>query len=899
MDRQQDTDEERRLEEQLDNWPIIGSVVPENIIGFVERWRLEAAVEHAVSYVRKEIQRLGIKDPLYVDQEKGVQFKFLIDTMLKYSRTPEQISNMVNGYVAFCVRESGQFRNPLLDRMRHDEYHNVRVIDQSFSGPKKMTALHDYFGEKKYKSLDQYSRNPVLHTVTHGLAEGPIYRYGREPFYDGAYFIMSDPTAVDYDGLDTENTVVDRNVPESKRMTKEKLARLLQLPDLEDFVVADRDMPGPAIGSNLAIIAEYFCENNSSVYLNSIDAKKIGDWLSEKFTKYKPPLEVAYYVWARFQQTEFEDAASFIETYIIDFIAKNHPWLLEAAGVTPNGPFKPGQIFEIYSAALQKLQQNPDDPNYHKLLEILPGREIALPFTKSKIPEYKQYTEAYLKEFKVPLSHITREYTREKFMEDPTQMMIDILDENEVGLEEWKGHEGFELLDPFAIAGLKGSLRSWAVGNLKQNIIKSLDKMSLTDLFVFRNTVAEKAKSQSVKAEVKKIIAVLIDKAYGEAISHELSTPMLVDMARGEEVDLAGVLPSIAALPSDLRRAPSSGRMPELAEAALLSKHFTGARGGNEIVKFLLNNRRSMRPVDLILPFPDAPNLEIIKLYKESPNLLLFLSMSTILMYLGYSYDEVLAIINELVERTEKDSRSELSTVGVEWEQVGGVNDKVIATDHFAELFNVLPRGNDRSANEVLSMPSTSAELQTALFGLITNPTSGYLDTKAMWAAEQNSGHPLSSLHINIGLPAGLGISHMEMSAQVDPIIKATWIAHGGDIQSGMAKGVARRWAPGSLLDVFGDKDQSTKLEIRNAALEKDGSHDQEMRNIFLIASACMQQAKSSHGIKTSTAGAVMAEIFEAFRRDVERLRFSPDEANSAKRLLDEYAAKVKAELNI
>lgn len=899
---QEDLDEERRREDQLDNWPIIPSAVPGNIIGMVERWRLETAVEQAVDYIRKEIQRLGIKDPAYVDRENGVQYKFLIDTMLKYSRTPEQIMNMVNGYIAFCARESGQFRNPLLDSIGnryHDGYSNVRIIDQSFSGPQKMNALEGYFGEKKYRSLDKYARNPVLHTVTHGLAKEPVYRYGNEPFYDGAYFMMADPTSVDHDGLDSEDTVVERKVPENKRMTKEKLARLLQFPNLEDFIIADRDMAGPAIGSNLAIIAEYFCENNSAIYLNEIGSKELGAWLSEKFAKYNPPLEVAYYVWARFQQTEFEGAASFIETYLTDFIAKNHPWLFEAAGVSPNGPFKPGQIFEIYIAALQKLQEDPNDPNYHKLLEIIPAREIALPFTKSKNPEYRKSVEIFLKEFKVPAGHITREYTREKFIEDPTQMFIDILNEKEVSLEEWKGHEGFELLDPFAISGIKGSLRSWAVSGLQQNVLKTLDQMSLTDLFVFRNTVAEKVKSPTIKTKVNQIIAIAIDKAYAEAISKELSTPVLVDMVRGKEVDLGGVIPVIASLPPELRRAPSSGSLPYMAEAALLSKHFAGARGGDEIVKYLLAQRHSMNPIELIMPFPDAPNLEILKLYKESPNLLLFLSMSTILMYLGYSYDEILAIIEELVEQTETASREELSTIGVELEQVGGVNGKVIATDHFAQLFNVLPSGNDRHCNEILSMPSTSPRAQKALLDIITNPTHGYLDTQALREAEKLAKQPLSSLHINIGLPAGLGLSPMEIGAQVNPIIKATWLAHGGDVQSSMAKGVARRWAHGSLLDVFGNKDQGTKLEIKNAALEEDGSHGTEMDNIFLIASACMQQAKSSRGIKTSNAGAVMAEIFEAFRKEVDRLKFSVDEADSAKKLLAEYASRVKAELNL
>jgi hypothetical protein len=892
--------DEGASDDELENWPLIGAEGPKHKIEFPERWRLEEAVDVAILYVRTEIKRLGIKDPLYLDQENGVQYRFLLDTMLKYSRTPEQICNMVNGYLNFCMRESGQFKSPMLETIRGGDFnHRIQVIDQSFYGPSKMHSLKGNLGDKKYSSLEKYSRNPVLDTVTHGLAQGPVYRYGREPFYDGAYFLMGDPTSVDHDGIDAENTVVTRNVPDEKRMTKEKLARLLQFPNLEQFIIADRDMKEPKLGSNLAIIAEYFCENNGAVYLNAIDSTIIANWLGEKFAKHNPPLEVAYYVWARFQQTEFEEAASFIESYIFGLHEKNDPWLFEAAGEKPGIVPKPGQIFRIYSAALQKLQTTPDDPNYHRLLEIMPGKEIVLPFTKSKTAGYGESLEIYLSEFKIPPNHVAHEYSRERFMANPAQVLIALLNEKEVMLEEWEGYEGFELLDPFAIQALQGSLRSWAVGLLQQNALKSLDKMSLTDLFVFRNVIVSELENSKLKVELEKVIAVLIDKAYGEALSHDISVELLTDMVRGKEVDLRQVIPAVAALPPDLRRAPSSGRLPELAEAALLAQQFKGARGGDAIVKFLLANRYSMNPVELIMPFPDAPNLEIIRLYKESPNLLLLLSMSTILMYLGYSHGEILKIVDELVERTEKDSRAELSTVGLEWEQVGGVNGRVIATDDFAHLFNVLPRGNDAGCNEILSLPSTSTEAQAALMALITNPASGYLDTEALWAAEKEAGQPLSSLHINVGLPAELGFSQMEMAAQVDPIIKATWIAHGGDVQSHMSKGVARRWASDSLLDVFGDKDRGTKLEIKNAALEQDGSHTAEIDHIFLIASACMQHARSARGIGTSSAGAIMGEIFAEFRTEVDRLKFSIDEADSAKRLLAEYAAKVKAELGL
>ena len=308
-----------REEDKIDNWPIMGSVVPEEELGFVEKWRLEDAVELAISLVRQRIAELHIRDPLYVDEEEGVQFRFLIETMLKHSRTVEQIENMVNGYIAFCVRECGQseFRSSALSEMRHD--FDVATIDMSCFGPKKMAILEEDFGPQKFRTLNKHGRNEILDTVSHGLAEGPIRRYSGEPFYDGAYMLMADPAKVYHNGI-YGNELIERRTPEAKRMTKAKLARLLQMPEIEDCIIADRMMPGPCIGSSLAISAEYFCETDDAIYLNSIDPKNIGEWLSDKFRIHNPPLEVAFYVWARFQQTEFEEEAGFIEGYIFKIL---------------------------------------------------------------------------------------------------------------------------------------------------------------------------------------------------------------------------------------------------------------------------------------------------------------------------------------------------------------------------------------------------------------------------------------------------------------------------------------------------------------------------------------------------------------------------------------------------
>jgi hypothetical protein len=900
MDEIAERERQRRKEDEMDNWPIIGSEVPERELGMVESWNLEAAIEHAIDHIRVAIKEMGIRDPLYVDEENGIQFKFLIDTMLRYSRTPEQISNMVNGYIAYCVRECRQheFRNPMLDRIGSDGF-DFRVIDRSCFGPQKMDILEENLGDKKFRTLNKYSRNPAIHTVSQGFAQEPIQRYSRESFYDGAYFIMSDPTDVYHDAT-FDDELIERRTPEDKRMTKAKLARLLQMPDIEDYIIADREMGGPAIGSNLAIIAEYFCEEENAVYLNSIDPENIEKWLKGKFIQHNPPLEVAFYVWARFQQTEFEAVAEFIEQHILALLKKEDFWIFEATGREMKEYSGPGYVFNLLVTAVENLMDNPDDPNYQRLLRIIPGREIIQIFTKSKNEGYRKEAEYYLKNLKIDSSHVTRDYTDERFRENPGQMMVDVLNEPDYLVEDWKIHEGFELLDPIAIAALDGSIRSWGIDSIRANIFKMLDKLDLSELFIFRNAIVVNVENLRMKAKLEEIITTLIDKAYGEALSEDVNIEVLVDMVRGKEVDPVSAMPAIKSLSPEMRRMPSAGKLPEMAEKSLIVSVFKNARGADEIIKFLMRNRGSMNVVELISPFPDAPNFEIIKRYGESPNLLLFLSMSTILMYLGYSYEDILSIINDLVEKTENEIRPEVGTVGLEWEQVGGEIGNEIATDHFSELFNVLPQGGDAHCNEILSHPSTSADVQNVLMGIITDPQNGYMNTDRMWSVQGEAGVPLSSLHVNVGVPKDLDISSTQIHGYLGPVLRAAAISRGAKASDRYTEfGCARRWAPGSLFDVLGDKNPDVKFELRSTALEEDGSHSDEIRNVVMIASACMQHAKDANGKPVTSSGKVMAEIFTAFAKEAETLKFSVDQAGDASVLLDFYANRVRDELNL
>ncbi|MDD4351727.1 MAG: hypothetical protein PHU71_01955 [Candidatus Gracilibacteria bacterium] len=891
-----------RKEDEIDNWPIMGSEVPDRDPSMLTRVLLSDITANVIKQVRAKIRELGIEESPCFDEGNSVQFRFLTDTMLKYSRTPEQIGNMANGYLAFCYRESGQMRNPLLDSINRDyEYHlRPHVIDMSCFGPKKMSILEKNFGDAKFRSLKEHSRNPILETVSHGLAQGPIERYSQEPFYDGAYFIMSDPDFVDHDGI-YRDKLIERKVPEDKRMTKDKLARLLQMPDLEKYILADHFMDGPSIGSNLAIIAEYFCEVDEAVYLNSNEVADIEKWIKGKFFRHNPPLEVAFYVWARFQHTEFEKAAEFIEGHILKRLKEDEPWIFEAVGKSKKAN-EQGSLFRILITAFKNLKNDPNHPNFQRLIQIIPGREICHIFTKSKNENYRAATEYYLKNLDLNLRHVTNDYSEERLRKNPQQMIIDILSEPDSSIQDWKVHEGFELLDPIAIAWFDKSIRSWGIATIRNNIFKSLDQYDLTGLFVFRNTVVAHISNPRIKTKLEELITTLIDKEYGEELSKGVRLEVLASMVRGEEVDQAKLIPAIKDLPPEMRRMPSAGRLPELAEKAFIASAFKHVRGGDEIVKFLMRekNRHSMNVVELIYPFPDAPNHEILQEYAESPNLLLFLSMSTILMYLGYSRDDIKETIHKLVEETENERRPELSTAGLEWEQVGGSVGAEIATDHFAELFNVLPQGGDTCCNEILSHPSTSAAAQNKLIEIITDPRHGYMNPDRMWSMQAKEGVPLSSLHLNVGVPKDLDISSTQIEGYLAPILRAAAVLRGGNAEDNYGlRGYARRWASGSLLDVLGDKHPGVKLEVRSTALEQDGSHSEEIDNLVMIASSCMQYAKDANGKSITSSGKIMAQIFDEFSKEVDRLKFAIDQAEEARRLLNSYARKIKAELGL
>ncbi|MFA6446290.1 MAG: hypothetical protein WCW14_03525 [Candidatus Paceibacterota bacterium] len=889
---------------EIDNWPLIPSSVPVTSLGFVEKMTRDLVVGDVVGYVRSQLAELGVVNPICTD-ENSTLLRFLADVMLKHAQTPQQLENTTNGYLACCMREFGgrRGRSPLLDALESDRmWGRAQVIDMSCFWPEKERILKERLGKQKWRSLTEHPRNHAVETVSHGFAKDSIERYGGEPFYDGLYFLLSDPAAIHHNGMPEGDDLIERKVPKSKRMTSEKLARLLQLPGLDQFVIADWHTRGPAVGSSLAIIAEYFCENDDSVRLNSINAKMIGEWIKGKFERYSPSLEVAFYVWTRFQQTEFEGEAAFVEEYIYKWLADHEPWVFDAAGKAEGVmAAKPGYVFRLFADAIGNLKSgNPDDPHYQKLIQMIPAREIAQVFTKSKTEGYGEAASYYLKNAKIHPLHCCRDYTQESFRQDPDGWMITLFNDRGFELEGWTAHEGFELLDPMAIEGLSSSWRCWGLNHLRNRFLEGVKNLPIDALFMFRNTVISQVTDPEVKAKLEEFVGPLIEKAYVASVAAVTSTEILIGMARGGDFDGGILIPELMGLPPEMRRAPGQHTLSDMAEQALIVREFKGVRGGNEIIQFLLKHRKSMHIADLISPFPDAPNFEIKKRHAESPNLLLFLAMSTIMMYLGYAYDEIILAIDRLAEQSANEERPEHVTVGWEWEQVAGSGDGEIITDHFAELFNALPRGNDIGCNEILSHPSTDFTTQRALLDLITDPRHGYLDMSAMRAAEERAHEPLSSIHVNMGIPRDIDLSTTQIHGYMDPVMRIARMIHGDShISSFHGGGRVQGWAHDSFLDTVGNRHPDMKLELRATALEQDGSHRDEIANLSLIASACMQYVKDANGLKTTPRGKVMAQIFDEFSRDVECLRLAKDPMVDARMLLARYARKVKEELGL
>lgn len=199
-----------------------------------------------------------------------------------------------------------------------------------------------------------------------------------------------------------------------------------------------------------------------------------------------------------------------------------------------------------------------------------------------------------------------------------------------------------------------------------------------------------------------------------------------------------------------------------------------------------------------------------------------------------------------------------------------------------------------------MTAPTTSPVMQAMLFSLMTDPRFRLVHTERLWEQTAREDRSPSSLHLNISIPPGLPFTSDLIHGYMNDLQRMQWIACGGDAkQRPIAKGRVSRWRPFSLLDVMG-VDKTTKAEIRNLRLEEHGEHVTRMKQLQLLASACIQLMREQAGLKLSESGRVMAEIYQKFQIESHSIRGTePGAAIAAEQLITKYSAEIERELHL
>lgn len=765
-----------------------------------------------------------------------------------------------------------------------------------------------WMGEK-WKAIAEGRNAPIGEILMDSFDEEqrmPYFYYGSTN--DGPVIIMADPDSagVNKSYLAHEKELrVKRVVPDEKRMTPEKLTRLLQLKGLKGYVRKDIDMDEAAhLSTNLAVIAEYFCENPDAESLEEITPAHIDRWIRDKFERYRPCLKVATYQWARLLRTEFEQTSLFVEQYILDLHASQDPWLFELAGVTRERCKRTGGLFELYSFAVRAAKErSAEDPEtYKRALAILPPKQFLTRALESG-------EKAYLKDIHVAsvANHVQNNtadfcplFSADAFESDLFAASRHFFAEIFTPITEWERHEGFEILDPMAINDFARSNKFGSLREIFKLLVTKLEQLPPRELLRYKREVVDVMPPEQAK-EVMALIERVADNYAIRLSFSRFSTDKLVGIAerRVSAADMRIVLPGgirYEDLVADGHvRTPEWG--PRMADAALLRRHFRSVRGRDRIVEFLMRHRGTMYPSQLVRPFPDSPNLDIIREFGESPDLLTFLQLATAGMYRKFSPEEVLAETHRLVGISETEARPELTTVGIEYEQVGGSEEGAIVSADYGLLFNVFPMGGDKNVNEIFTAPTQGSTMQNLALSFITDPRFKFVDRGRLFGAGSMK-RPFSSIHVNVAIPKDLPFEFETVDRILDPLKAATWVSHGGDMaQSLVAKGRLRGWKLGSLLDVMEDKNPAVKIEIRNTAIEPDDSHYIEIANIHLLASAAIQCLREMAVQRLTASGKVMADIYRRFSAEVKAL--GGRDARGAMEIIKRYSDAIRTELRL
>lgn len=896
-------------DKQLSRWPIMPHTVDGRSIDDQTKVAIAKEIELARDKVLKNVKRTRKESQTPLEQDPS--FKALFDILLKNATSPEQVTRLTQGYL---VTQIQKVMGKILDVGMRDQDGNIVTMQSIEAGVMEQNqALWD--------SINQYARVPEWIAFRYALETRALENYGLEPGYDNTFALLADPSEIYMFGFNEEaeempTPKVERKTPENKRMTPEKLGRFFQFPGLQKLIDADAYERHPAaMSTNLTILAEYFCENDDVLTKNKVTPEDVQKWLEAKFLENQPSIDVAWYIWARLQGTTFERASTFIEQYILDLHAKNDPWLFEIGLKKREQCRGVGSLFELYNFALASFEysMNPEDklrkPDFCNLLpsiylvqralasEVYGGRHDRNIGTL--LSYYQDRSADFVPEFQCLAS---LDFTKDSL--EPLRQAIDIETDPPY---EWTNIPGFELLDPMEIYKAGTMNKFIAASRLFGEALDRLFKIENAKVWMrFKKEVIEKLHPIKQKALISMIEEAAIPLA-AKAIFENSTTDEVVDVARGQSQPNLEERRII--LPGDIRweelvgKGLDPSRLSSAAELEVVRRQLQGARGAENILRYLMSHVGTMRPSEVVRPNSDAPHDQIVSEFGESPDLLSLLDMATMLTYLGYTPDEVQAEIASQAELADSASRPELAMIGIESELAAVTPDgRIINPTKFGWLFNILPRDpKDRVVNEIMTAPTTGPFMQAMLFQMMTDKRFGLVNADELWRQSKIPGRSPSSLHLNISIPAGLPFTQDLIHSYMGELQRIQWLVHGGsDKQRPVAHGRVSNWRRNSLLDVMDNVDKGTKTEIRNLALEQDGSHISQMRELQFLASACIQMMKEQAGQKLTPSGKVMAEIYRRFQiesRGINEHTLGFEMA--ARDLLQRYATEIAGELKL
>jgi hypothetical protein len=723
--------------DKVEKWPIIPSVVPERPLTEEEQADVRAHIDLGIAIIKellgevdaKHLGMSGAKSDYYASDEYSA-YKLLTHVLLVGAKTPGQVRNLVAGFIVNCINDirDEKVRDLVIVKLPEEvrtKFRPLRPYERRMDEDHEKMRLHyhhPYISASTGHWPQIYGVNISYH-FEEALNLKQRRRYDYEPNHDCFQTIVSDTQRVfcKHTGVMSEGCV-KREMPEHKKMTPEKVSRLLQLPGLFDYINADAEMSDEAIASNLTIIAEYFCENEDVLYKNEVTKEDIDRWMKGKFERYKPSLNVATYIWARLLGTEFEETSLWIEQYILDLLEKNSPWVFELAGKTRDERRIPNDLFDVYERAIAAAEER-SDVRLDELLYMIPAKELLEASMASKNYRAGLAIKTLHRRASDLYVYLSAKYTAERYENDFDGFCFDLFQESIQPLTEWRAIEGFELLDPMAIDGYSYA-RGWvALKDVLKKVVGRMREMKPSELLKFKEAVVDRL-PEPFKAKIMRTVIDIAEKWAVTTSFDGYETSTLADMSMGakELTRPALVLPGGIFLDAFVGEGLSAKRVDALAERAVLERHLKGVRGDEQIIRYLLDHRGTMVPVDLVAPRPDAPNMDIIKEFGESPDLLSLLSIATLLVYLGYDYNQVMAEVRMQAEISDMERHPDVTSIGAEYEQLGATPEgRIVDETRYSWLFNVLAAGGDRGSNEMKTPPTLSAVMQKYIFALITD----------------------------------------------------------------------------------------------------------------------------------------------------------------------------------